>query len=203
MSTHLSGHLREGSLRNSQEAVRQNVRNGTLFIGPTKTTHLPQAGITSAFTRTAAGDYHIARSAAAGGAETDRFIVDLSDAFFVSGNAADAQRGEQEVGARILSFEPVYRVLVVNATSMTPVFTTATFTDAAAKAMTNRPVTPTPLAAGDISFHASNMQRVTISVTTPLIITPAMDATFEMTVVLANTGNFQWHGVYVNYDLYF
>lgn len=199
--SHASGSWVETGVRNSQDTARQSVRGLTHWIGPGSTQVFPQATFTYPITRTGVGDYNLSRSGAATGAETDRFVVEL-EGMFQSSDAADVGQNEQTRGVRINSFEPVYRVLVVNATSMTPTLQTAVYTDGADKAaVVDRPVTPTPLAAGDISFHATNMQRTTISVTTPLILTPAMDATFELTLVLANTGNFEWHGMYVNYDL--
>jgi hypothetical protein len=200
--THLSGQLVETGSVNSQRAARtEDVRNCTLFIPPGAATHLPGAAITTVFTRTAAGDYHIARSAAAGGAETDSIIVPIGGALFAGADTVDTQRGERTRGARINTLEAVYRVLVVNLTSLTPSLNSAAYTDAAAKVITNSVVTPTVGAAGDISFHATNMQRFTITPTVPLIVTPAMDVTLDLQVVLANTGDFEWHGLYVNYDI--
>lgn len=196
-ATHHSGPVVETGVNNSQEIARTSARTASLFIDSAVTSWV-QGASTVVLTRLAAGNY-VKRRGAAIGAETDQIWFSIP--FFMAADAANVQLNEQARGPRITSVDLIYRPGVVGLTSLTPLIQTAVFSDGAALAApVNRPVTPTIAAAGDITFHATNLQVARFTVTTPVVVTNLMQISVDVTVVLANTGTIDWHGAFVNFD---
>jgi hypothetical protein len=208
VTTHFSGHLREGSLRNSQEAARQNVRSLSAFLLPTGsgTTFVgPFRAVAGTWTQSyqTGPVVRVRRSAAAANDNPAyQMIFTAGDlGVNVSTDTADAQQLEQTRGARITSLDLVYQLTTAGPLDAhVGTLDTLTWADAAAiPSAVNRPITGT-LAVAVVA--TVNVTRLTV--TTPFILTSLMQAVLSVRVD-GDAGAavlYDFWGLGVNYDLY-